>query len=67
MLIVGETFFLMFIPDILVPVFNYLGLGTHFESIGRGIIDTRDIVYYLSVIGVFLYLNLTTVENRPWV
>ena len=67
MLIVGETFFLLFIPDILVPFFDYLGLGTHFESIGRGIIDTRDIVYYLSVIGVFLFLNLITVENRSWV
>ena len=67
MLIVGEAYFLLFIPDILVPFFNYLGLGTHFESIGRGIIDTRDIVYYLSVIGVFLYLNLVIVENRSWV
>jgi gliding motility-associated transport system permease protein len=67
MLIVGESFFLLFIPEILVPVFDYVGLGTHFESIGRGIIDTRDIVYYLSVIGVFLYLNFTTVENRSWV
>ena len=67
MLIVGETFFLLFIPDILVPFFDYLGLGTHFESIGRGIVDTRDIVYYLSVIGVFLFLNLITVENRSWV
>ena len=67
LLIVGESFFLLFVPEILVPVFDYLGLGTHFESIGRGIIDTRDIVYYLSIIGVFLYLNYTTVENRSWV
>jgi len=67
MLIMGESFFLLFMPELVVPLFDYLGLGTHFESIGRGIIDTRDIVYYLSVIGVFLYLNLTTVENRSWV
>ncbi|MBN2288839.1 MAG: ABC transporter permease subunit [Candidatus Glassbacteria bacterium] len=67
MLIVGESFFLLFMPEVLVPFFDYLGLGTHFESIGRGVIDTRDIVYYLSVIGVFLYLNFITVENRSWV
>jgi ABC-2 type transport system permease protein len=67
MLILGEWFFLMLVPDMLVPVFDYLGLGTHFESMGRGVVDSRDIVYYLSVIGVFLYLNVNTVENRSWV
>ncbi len=67
MLIVGEWFFLILVPDIFVPFFNYLGLGTHFESMGRGVIDTRDLLYYISVIGVFLYLNVYTVENRNWV
>ncbi|MCD6360311.1 MAG: ABC transporter permease subunit [Armatimonadetes bacterium] len=67
MLIVGEWFFLMLVPDLFVPIFDYLGMGTHFESMGRGVIDTRDILYYLSVIGVFLYLNINNVENRSWV
>ncbi len=67
MLIVGEWFFLILVPDVFVPFFNYLGLGTHFESMGRGVIDTRDLLYYISVIGVFLYLNVYTVENRNWV
>ncbi len=67
MLILGEWFFLMLVPDMLVPVFDYIGLGTHFGSMGRGVVDSRDIVYYLSVIGVFLYLNVNTVENRSWV
>ncbi len=67
MLIVGEWFFLILVPDVFVPFFNFLGLGTHFESMGRGVIDTRDLLYYISVIGVFLYLNVNTVENRTWV
>ncbi|MEA1996609.1 MAG: ABC transporter permease [Gemmatimonadota bacterium] len=67
MLIVGQWFFLILVPDLFVPLFNYLGLSTHFESMGRGVIDSRDILYYLSVIGVFLYLNITTVDNRTWV
>lgn len=67
LLIVGEWFFLMLVPDFVVPVFDYLGLGTHFESMGRGVIDSRDIVYYISIIGVFLYLNVNVVENRSWV
>ena len=67
LLIVGEWFFLMLVPDMLVPVFDYLGLATHFESMGRGVIDSRDVIYYISMIGVFLYLNVNVVENRSWV
>ncbi len=67
LLIVGEWFFLMLLPDFLVPVLEHLGLATHFESMGRGVIDSRDIVYYFSIIGVFLYLNVNVVENRSWV
>ena len=67
LLIVGEWFFLMLVPDLFVGVFDYMGLGTHFESMGRGVIDPRDVIYYLSVIGIFLYLNISTVENRTWV
>ena len=65
--IVGETYFLLLLPDAVVPFFDYLGLGTHFESINRGVVDSRDIIYYLSVISVFLYLNINTVEHRTWV
>lgn len=43
---------------------TYAGLGTHFQSIARGVIDTRDIVYYFSVVGFFLYLNLLVVRKR---
>ena len=43
---------------------QYLGLATHFGSIARGVIDSRDIIYYLSVIGFFMYLNLQIVRTR---
>jgi ABC-2 type transport system permease protein len=62
--IVGEDFILMAAPPVLVPFIQYLGLGYHFESIGRGVIDIRDIVYYLSVISFFLYLNIRSLESR---
>ncbi len=64
--ILGENFVLVAIPSRLAPIFSYLGLGYHFESIGRGIIDTRDIIYYLSVIGFFLFLNIRSLESRKW-
>ena len=62
--ILGADFVLFGIPDWLVPVFSFLGLGGHFASVSRGVIDTRDLVYYFSVIGFFLYLNTKSIEAR---
>lgn len=64
--IIGENFVLMALPSKLASFFSYLGLGYHFQSIGRGIIDTRDFIYYLSVIGFFLFLNIRSLESRKW-
>jgi ABC-2 type transport system permease protein len=64
--IVGEGFVLMTVPSALVPVFEYLGLGVHFDSIARGVIDTRDVIYYLSVIVFFIFLNIRVIESRKW-
>jgi ABC-2 type transport system permease protein len=65
-LIIGEDIVLMSAPPILSPVFTYLGLGAHFESISRGVIDSRDLLYYSSVIGFFLFLNTLAIESRKW-
>jgi ABC-2 type transport system permease protein len=62
--ILGADFVLFGVPDWLVPVFSFLGLGGHFNSVSRGVVDTRDLVYYLSVIGFFLYLNVKSIEAR---
>lgn len=65
-LIIGEDLVLMSAPAMVAPLLTYLGLGAHFESISRGVIDTRDILYYLSIIGFFLFLNTLAVESRKW-
>lgn len=64
--ILGESFVLMRAPEFLVPVFRYVGLGVHFDSIARGVIDSKDIVYYISLIAFFLFLNVRSVESRRW-
>jgi ABC-2 type transport system permease protein len=64
--IVGEDFVLFGVPDRLVSILSYVSLGGHFDSISRGVVDSRDIIYYLSVIGFFLYLNVKAVEARKW-
>ena len=46
---------LFFLPQSLLGVFEYLGADFHFENISKGIIDSRDIVYFLSVSFVGLY------------
>jgi ABC-2 type transport system permease protein len=64
--IVGSPFIVVFAPGALAPLLTYLGLGTHFESIQRGVIDSRDIIYYCSVIGFFLFLNIQSLASRKW-
>lgn len=43
-----------------------LGINDHYTSMSRGVIDTRDVVYYLSIIGIFILLTKTTLESRKW-
>ena len=47
-------------------VFDQLSLTAHFESMGRGVVDFRDVFYYGSVITFFLYLNVQSLENRRY-
>jgi len=63
---IGSDIVLYSVPAPVASVLEYVSLGTHFESIGRGVIDSRDVIYYLSVIGFFLYLNVRSIESRKW-
>ena len=47
-------------------VLSLLGSGSRFESITRGVLDLRDLYYYLAIVGVFLSLNLYTLERLRW-
>lgn len=43
-----------------------IGLNAHYDSISRGVVDTRDIIYFLSVIALFLIGTRTALESRKW-
>ena len=43
-----------------------LGTGSRFDAITRGVIDLRDLYYYLSIIAVFLTLNTFVLEKDRW-
>ena len=47
-------------------VIDYLGINEHYNSISRGIIDLRDVVYFLSIITVFLLLTKYVLASRKW-
>jgi ABC-2 type transport system permease protein len=56
---------LFFFPAPALPFIHYLGATTHFENIAKGIVDTRDIVYFLSVAFIALYgAHLVMQEKR---
>lgn len=43
-----------------------LGISAHYASISRGVVDTRDVVYFLSFISFFLLLTKISLESRKW-
>ena len=55
---------LFFVPESLLAVFSYLGSTTHFQNISRGIIDTRDLLYFLSIIFIALYATTFVLREK---
>lgn len=64
--IAGSSFLLDTMPGIVQSLGKNLSLATHFNSILRGVISLKDIVYYLSVVVFFLFLNTQAVRERTW-
>jgi ABC-2 type transport system permease protein len=55
-----------FLPQALQKLVAYLSIDGHFENIGRGVIDTRDLIYYFSVMVVCLLIATLSLESRRW-
>ena len=43
-----------------------LGMSAHYDSMSRGVIDSRDLIYFLSVIALFLSMTKFTLSSRKW-
>lgn len=52
------------LPSSLADFLRLLSVNHHFDNIGRGVIDSRDVFYYLSMIAVFLMANVAAVRLR---
>ena len=57
---------LIFVPGVLASFLEYLSVDYHFSNISRGVIDSRDVIYYLSVIFFFLFLAVRALESGKW-
>jgi ABC-2 type transport system permease protein len=55
---------LFFLPRAMLGVLAYLGADFHFQNISKGIIDSRDIVYFLSVCFVGLYASYLALREK---
>jgi ABC-2 type transport system permease protein len=49
-----------------VQVLNYLSIVSHMESFSRGVIDTKDLIYYVSMIFFGLFLTSRSLESLRW-
>jgi ABC-2 type transport system permease protein len=47
-------------------ILRYLSITQHFDDFGKGVIDTKHVVYYLSFISFGLFLTLKSVDSERW-
>lgn len=64
--IIGNSYIIGSLPLVVATVAKFLSFSTHFNSILRGVISLADVVYYLSVIVFFLFLNARVISLRNW-
>jgi ABC-2 type transport system permease protein len=64
--LVGTQAVTGFVGDAIGEVLRALGTGSRFESIERGVIDLRDLVYYGSLTALFLLLNVLSLDSKRW-
>ena len=55
---------LFFIPSAIIPVIEYLGANSHFNNISKGIIDSRDILYFGSVIFISIFSTYLVMHKK---
>lgn len=57
---------LIFLPEGLATILEFISVDYHFSSIARGVIDSRDIIYFLSILGFSLLMTTLSLERRKW-
>ena len=55
-----------YVPAAFQEVLSHFSLSEHFPAFVRGVVDTRSVVYYLSVTAMFLYLAVASIDTGRW-
>jgi len=55
-----------FLPETLAEIIGFFSLSSYFPDFMRGVIDTRGVVYYLSITALFIFLAIRSLENSRW-
>jgi len=55
-----------FLPGMLASFVRMLSIETHFEALARGVLDSRDLIYWASGTVFFLVSTLAVVESKKW-
>lgn len=71
--ILSAIFYIGFDLLISLPIFSgheefiiFLGINEHYKSISRGVVDSRDIIYFVGLVSVFLLFSRTVLQSRKW-
>jgi len=57
-------FFLHQVPAQLLPLVQYISFDYHFNGLARGVVDTRNLVFYGTVVALFLHIAVFSLEQR---
>jgi ABC-2 type transport system permease protein len=60
------SWFTAYDSSVTAQVVNYLSIVTHFENFGKGVLDSKDVVFYLSMIFFSLFLTSRSLESLRW-
>ena len=63
--LMDKTWFTIFFPASIARVLEYMGLDYHYQNLLRGVIDTRDILYYVSMTLFAFLLTAYNLAKRP--
>jgi len=61
-----ELFYTFILSGKIGLAIQSIGINAHYSSISRGVIDTRDLIYFISISVFFILLTKISLESRKW-
>jgi ABC-2 type transport system permease protein len=65
-MLINQLTFSFSLPQWLAGFINFISLSFHFESFSKGLIDSRDLAFFVLATALFLYINTRVILFRKW-